>query len=153
MIDIVYANAYAEVLEILKYVSNEDYNKIPKEKIELFEKNANLNYDFSYDINKTLDEQNVSKKAKTIIAILFRDYWATEAQREKIKAKEQYDRRLKEEENREKYNPDNIFKKNETKTTEIINEIKENNQLIPYKESIFKKIFNKIISYIRFKRN
>lgn len=34
------------------------------------------------------DEQNVSKKAKTIIAILFRDYWATDIQREKIKAKE-----------------------------------------------------------------
>jgi len=150
MVDIVYANAYAEVLEILKYVSKEDYNKIPKERIELFEKNANINYDFSYDINKTLDEQNVSKKAKTIIAILFRDYWATDAQREKIKAKEQYDRKIKEEENREKFNPDNIFKKNETKHTEIIN---ENNQLILYKESIFKKIFNKIISYIRFKRN
>ena len=153
MIDIVYANAYAEVLEILKYVSNEDYNKIPKEKIDLFEKNANLDYDFSYDINKTLDEQNVSKKAKTIIAILFRDYWATDAQREKIKAKEQYDRKIKEEENREKYNPDNIFKKCETKQIETTNEIKENNQLIIYKEPFFKKIFNKIINYIRLKRN
>ena len=153
MVDIVYANAYKEVIEILKHVSKEDYDKIPEEKIKLFETNANKDYSFTYDVNKTLDEQNVSKKAKTIIAILFRDYWATDTQREKIKAKEQYDRKIKEEENREKFNPDNIFNKKETKQKEIINEIKENNQLIPYKESIFKKIFNKIISYIRFRRN
>ena len=36
MIDIEYANAYSEVLEILKYIPIKDYNKIPKNKIELF---------------------------------------------------------------------------------------------------------------------
>ena len=91
MIDIVYANAYKEVIEVLKHVSKEDYDKIPQDKINLFKKCANENYNFTYDINKTLDEQNVSKKAKTIIAILYRDYWATDEQRKKIKAKEQYD--------------------------------------------------------------
>lgn len=111
MVNLEYANAYSEVLEILKHISQEDYNKIPKEKIMLFQSNCNKEYNFTYDMNKTLDEQNVSKKAKTILAILFRDYWATDAQREKIKAKEQYDRKIKEEENREKYNPDNLFKK------------------------------------------
>lgn len=151
MTDIEYANAYKEVIEILKYVSKEDYDKIPKDKIELFEANANKDFNFTYDINKTLDEQNVSKKAKTIIAILFRDYWATDAQREKIKAKEQYDRRIKEEENREKYNPDNLFKKHEE--IENIETINKNNQMIPYKESFFKKIFNKLMSYINLKKN
>ena len=34
-----YANAYSEVLEILKHVSKNDYNKIPKSKIEIFKKN------------------------------------------------------------------------------------------------------------------
>ena len=140
MVSFEYANAYSEVLEILRYIPKEDYNKIPKEKIDLFEKNANLNYDFSYDINKTLDEQNVSKKAKTIIAILFRDYWATDAQREKIKAKEQYDRKMKEEENREKYNPDNLFKKKEVEETFV----KEENNLIVYEQTTW---YNKIFSF------
>lgn len=151
MVNLEYANAYSEVLEILKHISQEDYDKISKDKIELFKTNANKDFNFTYDINKTLDEQNVSKKAKTIIAILFRDYWATDAQREKIKAKEQYDRRIKEEENREKYNSDNIFKKHEeTENTETITEI---NQMVPYKESFFKKIFNKLMSFINFKKN
>ena len=31
--DVPYANAYQEVLEILKYIPKEDYQKIPKEKL------------------------------------------------------------------------------------------------------------------------
>lgn len=149
MVNLEYANAYSEVLEILRYVSKEDYNKIPKEKIALFETNYNKEYNFTYDINKTLDEQNVSKKAKIIIAILFRDYWATDTQREKIKTKEQYDRKIKEEENREKYNPDNLFKKHEE--TENIEAITENNQIIPYKDSFINKLFNKILNLFNLK--
>lgn len=83
MENIEYANAYSEINEILKYVPVEDYNKIPKNKINLFKDNANKNYEFKYNSNLTLDEQNVSKRAKAIIAILFRDYWATEEQRKK----------------------------------------------------------------------
>ena len=97
MENIEYANAYSEVLEILKHISKEDYNKVPKQKIELFETNANKDYVFTYNPGKTLNEQNVSKTAKTIIAILFRDYWATETQKEKIIAKEKCDRDVLEE--------------------------------------------------------
>ena len=86
MVNVEYSNAYSEVIGILKYLSQEDYEKIPKEKINLFETNANKDYIFNYDPDKTLQEQNVSKIARTIIAILFRDYWATEEQRRKIKA-------------------------------------------------------------------
>jgi len=31
-----YANAYTEVLAILKHISKEDYDKIPENKLELF---------------------------------------------------------------------------------------------------------------------
>lgn len=115
MIDIKYSNAYSEVLEILKYIPLEEYDKIPKTKIELFETNANNNYAFNYDQNKTLNEQAVSKIAKGIIAILFRDYWATQIQKEKIVAKQNYDRQKLEQEKR--YNLDNLFKNKNKKLT------------------------------------
>ena len=115
MVDIEYSNAYSEVLEILKYISKEDYEKIPNSKIELFETNHNKEYIFKYNPNKTLDEQNVSKTAKAIIAILFRDYWATELQKEKIIAKQNYDRMQLEEKKKERYNSDNLFKNNKKK--------------------------------------
>lgn len=115
MVDIKYANAYREVLEILKYIPIEDYDKIPKNRINLFKAYANNDYAFCYDITKTLDEQNVSKTAKAIIAILFRDYWATELQKEKIIAKQNYDRMRLEEKKKERYNSDNIFENNKKK--------------------------------------
>lgn len=151
MVDLQYANAYSEVLEILKYISKEDYNKIPKDKINLFENNCNKDYKFTYDTNKTLDEQNISKKTKTIIAILFRDYWATDVQREKIKAKENYDRNLKKQEIENKYNTDNLFKRNNNFETENISN--DNNKIIVYKEHLIRRIFNKIINWIKFKSN
>ena len=136
MENIEYANAYSEVLEILKNISKEDYEKVPSEKIDLFEKNANKNYNFQYDTNLTLDEQNVSKRAKAIIAILFRDYWATPEQREKILAKQNYDRIHIEKNKQKQYNVDNIFKNKERKVETVENSV----SMIEYKESIFSKI-------------
>lgn len=136
MENIEYANAYSEVLEILKNISKEDYEKVPSEKIDLFEKNANKNYNFQYDTNLTLDEQNVSKRAKAIIAILFRDYWATPEQREKILAKQNYDRIQIEKNKQKQYNVDNIFKNKERKVETVENSV----SMIEYKESIFSKI-------------
>lgn len=127
MVSVEYANAYSEVLEILKYISKEDYEKIPNSKIELFETNHNKEYIFKYNPNKTLDEQNVSKTAKAIIAILFRDYWATEIQKEKIITKQNYDRMQLEEKKKERYNSDNIFKNNKKKI--ILNSTKQEQKL------------------------
>ncbi len=149
MVDIEYANAYSEVLEILKYISNEDYIKIPKKCIRVFEENSNINHQISYNPEQTLDEQNISKRAKAIIAILYRDYWATSSQREKIVAKQNYDRKKLEEQKRKLYNPDNIFKNKEK--AEKVASIKENSaQLIEYKEeNFFIKILNKIKRFLK----
>lgn len=87
-----YAIAYAEVLEILKYIPEDDYKKVPIAKIELFEKLKDKNSLFQYDPSRTLNEQNVSSIAKAIIALLFRDHWATPDQRELILKKEEQDR-------------------------------------------------------------
>ena len=145
MIEFQYANAYKEVLEILKYIRIEDYNKIPKTKIELFETYSNKDYAFEYNPRKTLNEQNVSKKAKAIIGLLFRDYWATEIQKAKIIEKQKYDRQQIEIKKQEKYNSDNIFK-NRNQDTKQEKNINNTVSMITYKESIFNKILNKIKS-------
>ena len=150
MVNVEYSNAYSEVLEILNHISKEDYNKVPSNMIELFTTNQNKDYRFNYNINKTLNEQNVSKIAKTIIAILFRDYWATPGQREKIIAREKYDIAKIEEEKREIYNPDDIFKKKEKFQEENI--VSQNTSLIEYEESnILKKLLNKIMKFLHIK--
>ena len=145
MVDTKYANAYYEVLEILKYISLEDYNKIPKNKIKLFEINANKEYNFTYNPSKTLYEQNVSKTTKYIIAILFRDYWATEEQKRKIIANQNYNRYKEEERKKEKYNPYNIFEN--CKKNEAIKMNVSNGLTLLKKEIWYRKIFRKIKAF------
>ena len=152
MIAIDYQIAYMEVLEILKHISVNDYKKIPEKRLRLFEKYAKKDIDFQYDSSKTLDEQDVSEKAKILIAILYRDYWATDEQRKKILAIEQAYQEKIEEEKREKYNPDSIFKQTNNKEMEIKQDtITNNTSMIEYKESIFKKILSKFKSIFRIK--
>ena len=150
MENVEYAIAYKEVFEILKYISNADYNKIPKEKIELYKTMQDKNYNFKYDPSKTLDEQNVSKRAKAIIGLLFRDYWATDTQREKILAKQKYERQRIEEEKVQNYQYEDLFKKNRTEIQQAeVKDNVENVSLVEYKESVFTKILNKIKSIFK----
>lgn len=149
--NIEYANAYSEVLGILRYIPLKDYNKIPERKIKIFEKNANKDYKFYFNPNKTLEQQNVSKRARAILGILFRDYWATEIQREKIITKQNYNRMKLEEEKRSTYNPEKIFnsKQNSYRPSSI--EVKKENLAIAeYKESKwYQKIFERILKVFR----
>lgn len=109
MVDSKYGIAYSEVLEILKHIPIEDYNKIPRNEIELFETYADKDFTFNYDSSKTLEEQNVSNIAKGIIILLFRDYWATDIQKERIIKKQNYDRHIIEDLKIE-FNPNVVFK-------------------------------------------
>lgn len=152
MVDEKYGVAYSEILEILKYIPIEDYNRIPKEKIEIFETYASKEYTFEYDPNKTLKEQNVSNITKEIIILLFRDCWATEVQRNKIIAKQNYDRIKLEEKKKEKYNLDNILNKNQVinKITEKHSIEEENMDMVKHKQlKWYNQIFDKILNIFR----
>lgn len=146
MISMEYANAYTEVLEILKFIPKTDYNKIPQDMIKVFSDNQNKNYIFNYNPLQSLDDQNVSKKAKLIISILFRDYWAQDNQRAKILNKEKIDRMRFEKEKQEKYNVNNLFKNKQ----ENLQNSESNTSLIEVKEKNFlQKIIEKIINLFR----
>lgn len=143
MLNINYANAYKEVLEVLNNLVEHDYEKIPQKYIEFLKKNCNSNYEFKYDISKPFNEQNLSDYAKYVLFGLFEKFGATDTQKLKIKSfKTNYINDL-EKQKREKYNPNDIFKKKESKT-DITENIKNNLQMVEYKENIFIKLWNKI---------
>lgn len=157
MADIQYANAYTEVLDILKYISKEDYEKIPKSKIKVFEENCNKNYNFTYDENKTLDEQNVSEITKVIIAILFRDYWATKEQRYVIIKKQREAREEQERQIRERIEQNRQIKEDDIKTIDVSTDLdldynyNQGTSLEIYrKDNILKKIIGKIKDFFGF---
>lgn len=138
-----YACAYKEVIEVLKYTKREDVNKIPKSRILLWRINMNKDYDFKIDTTKTLEEQNLSKEAKAIIANIFKKYWATDYQKERIEAKEKYDIEQMEKEKYQKYNPDDIFK-NRKLNIQQEEVVSKTVSMVEYREPLFKRILNKI---------
>ena len=113
MINNTYARAYTEVLEILKHFPEEEYKKIPVEKINFYKNNMDKNYKFTIDPEIDLANQNISKEANAIIVTLFRDYYATEEQKVKINEILDLNQKKEELEKRKKYHPDDIFKNNE----------------------------------------
>ena len=151
MADIQYANAYTEVLDILKYISKEDYEKIPKRKIKVFEENSNKNYSFKYDVDKTLEEQNVSEIAKMIIAILCRDYWTTNEQRYIIIKKQREAREEQERQIRERIEQNRQIKEDSLKVIDVSSDLdldldyaRGTNLEIYREDNIFKRIISKI---------
>lgn len=141
--NIEYANAYSEIIEIFKYLDKNDYNKIPKNIIDMMSAYSNKDYIFTYDSTKNLNEQNISQKTKEILAAFFCEYWATDEQKNKI---DLYDKKYYEEKEliaHEKYNPDNIFKN----TSENIKEEPNSDVTlslieVPKKETLLAKIIN-----------
>lgn len=78
----IYCTEYTEVLNILEYyLIDEDYNKIPKEMIEFFEKNADRNYRYKIDKTKTYIEQSISRKTNSIIVSLYKEYFASKEEK------------------------------------------------------------------------
>ena len=96
-----YSKAYKEVMEILKFVPKESVDKIPQTIIDTFKAKMDNEYDFKVDINKSFEEQDLLEETKAIFANIFRDFWATPYQKERIEAKEKYDRQKLEEEKKE----------------------------------------------------
>ena len=140
------ACAYKEIYEILKIFPQELVFQIPQETINFFHNNMDKNYEYNISVD-TFDGQTMLEETKAILTILFRDYWATPVQREKILNYENSARNKLEEETRMKYNSDNLFKKKNSQ--DYVQKHIEETTIIEYKESIFKKIINKILNFLK----
>ena len=144
-----YARAYTEVSEILRYLPKEEYEKIPQEEIEFYSENSDKNYNFKINSNIPIEQQNISKEANAILVILFRDYIASELQKQKLERVLNYNLMQQQKIAKEQYNSNDLFKNN-IENNHAPKELKqENTQLVEYKKSWIKTIFNKIKSFFK----
>jgi len=138
--------AFKEVREIIKYFPKNDYRKIPESFIRFLEDNMDESYNYKVSHVDDFHNQEMLEETKIILAIIYKDYIATEKEKNYIIDKERRELLEKEKSAREKYNPDMLFKKEErkveTKETieEQINKEESNNKIIEKRESIFDKI-------------
>ena len=127
---------YNEVLEVLKYASKDEYEKIPKEKIEYFNENKDETYEYTFNSTSTV----ISNKACILLVKLYLNYIATEKEKEEILNDLKENSKLVEQEKNEKYNPDDLFKKQYNELQKVEN---DNTQLVQYVElKWYKKIWN-----------
>ena len=140
-----YAKAYKEVIEILKLVPKESVDKIPKDLINTYNSKMDTNYEFIIDINKSLSEQKLLAETKALLAVIYRDYWATPQEREKILAKEKTESDLLEKAKMEKYNYNDMFANRNKTEKDQAGEEKDKNANLPMevkKENFFQKLVN-----------
>ena len=139
--------AYAEVYKILSFMDQKYINMIPLKLLNLFKEERDNEYKTNINNTIPLDEQNLQKKTLSILAMLNINYWCTNEQ-EKQELMELYaeNDKKREEELREKYNPDNLFKNKDHKEQIYSN----NTALIEYREeNFFKKIIRKIMNFFK----
>ena len=134
-----YANAYTQVYEIIKQLSEEEYAKIPNEVVEVIKENRNTEYKFELDDDLKLKDQELLPETRAILFNIFREYLSTLEQKERI-IRIQREQRKKDEQRKIEQYHSNLFanKMNNQKLPE------ENTEIIKYKPNIFKKILNKI---------
>lgn len=133
----VYTEAYI-VLEKLNLL-----NELPQNLQELIKENYDNNINFTYDDLLPLEYQSLSKDTRVYLTYLYMKYFCKSYdERKQYQAAIVENTKMEEQEKKEKYNPDDIFKK-ANKNADV--EMPENNSttaLIEYKESFFTKLKN-----------
>ena len=138
--------AYKQLITILNNMEPEYKEKIPKKLMKLFEENSAEDYEFHLDLTRPLQEQELNSKTLALLAMLNLNYWCeTEEEKQELIKRYTENERKYQEELRKKYNTDNIFQKNnrENKQEEIT---EEQVALVEHKESIIRRLINKIKS-------
>lgn len=138
--------AYAEIDEILNLLEDDYRERVPKKVRDFFKEEKMKDYHPEIDIEKPLIEQNLKRETMVLLAILNLNYWC-ENEEEKQSFLNELDKNEEEKkELEEKYNPDNLFKKE--KQIKILKE--ENTSLIEYKKTnMLKRVFEKIINFFK----
>lgn len=135
------SEAAVEFNSILEYTSEDLKNKIPKKFLDFLQSIQSKTYKFEYDKTKKLDEQKLKPKTRGLIALVYQDYICNEDEKEEYIQKSQKIIKQIEENKREKYNPNDIFK---DKKIEPVKDTTNAVEIVEYKESVIKRIINKI---------
>ena len=149
--DNVYADAFAEVIEVLKHSKQDIVNKIPDKFIQFLNENMNKNYNVNIDFNDEKWDESVKQETQAILALIYRDYIVSPKEREKLIAEEKEELIKQEQELSKQYSIDNLFKKKHSNEKEISN---EDTQLIQIKNyPWYKKIYQKILKILGIKKD
>ena len=135
-----YREAFSEIEQIINLMPENLSNKIPTRFKNII--NTEKSKTYFPKIQEPFEDCKIMEETSIILAIIYRDFLCDQEERNKLKIRDAEKIKEYEETLKEKYNPDNLFQKN--------NNIDSNNSenitaLVEIKEkTLFQKIFDKI---------
>lgn len=150
MVNVEYSEAVTEVIDIIEHMEKEYIDKIPRRFKEFLEKNKSNNYHPQLDHSQRLKEMKLKEKTKDILAVIYKNYWCNESEKIEFQNLLKQNEKRYQEEMREKYNPDNLFKKKKKQIESNFDNHLENSLVeIPKKETFFAKLIKNIKSIFK----
>lgn len=140
-----YKKCLVQLDEVLNYLSIENIEKIPLEIRNSIKQQKDKEYIWKYDKSKALKEQELDRITVALLSYLNMEYLLNPEQKEYMETIHKINEQKieKEKQKQDRYNYDNLFN-NKTSTAIQEENISENVAIVEYKESLFKKIINKI---------
>ncbi len=103
-----YREAFSEVDKIFEIMPSGLLDKIPNRFKELIKENKSNSYE--PNIQEPFENCILKDETHVILALIYRDFLCNEEERKNLKLRDSQKLKEYEEELKEKYNPDNLFK-------------------------------------------
>ena len=132
-----YKIAFKETYVIINDLAEDLYHKIPKEFIKMLKNNMDEQYICNIE---DLYNKGINDETKIILSLIYRDFLASEEEKNKLKNYDEYIINKELEEYKIIFK-DKYKKEQDNKIMKTTNTLLDN-KLIKYKENIFKKIIN-----------
>lgn len=110
--DIRTKQVYSQVYQVIRTMGQEYIDKLPHSLWSMLETQRDMNYNPQYSIDDIRIGRNISDDALAVISLIHYNYWCTSEEEKQQLAtiihrnEDKYEKEL-----REKYDPNNIFKK------------------------------------------
>ncbi|MBR3162730.1 MAG: hypothetical protein IKF17_01340 [Clostridia bacterium] len=145
-----YREAFSEISDIFKLMPTVMLDKIPSRFKQIIEQEKSTTY--SARIQEPLEECVLKEETIIILALIYRDFLCDKTESEQLKLRDARKIREAEDELREKYNPDDIFKNKRTSKSNVNNTENYTTNLPATikQEPLYKKILSIIKKFLHF---
>lgn len=79
-----FSKVCTEMLEVFKYIPDEEFNKIESDFIEAIYQEHDMYYDFKFDESKQLEEQDFLPETYDMLAYVYKTYLSNKQENEKF---------------------------------------------------------------------